>query len=191
MHIPFEDNTFDRTYAIEATCHAPTFEGVYNEIYRILKPGGKFGCYEWCMTDAYDESNPKHKEIAHGIALGNSLPDVRTISNCLDALRNVGFEVEIHLDLADMDDRVQWYYPLEGDLRQCQTIRDVFHTLCMTPVGRYTTTNLCRMLERVGVAPKGTVQTQNLLEVAADALVAGAREKIFTPMLFFVAKKPE
>lgn len=27
-------------YAIEATCHAPTFESVYGEIFKVLKPGG-------------------------------------------------------------------------------------------------------------------------------------------------------
>ncbi len=27
-------------YAIEATCHAPTWEGVYDQIRRVLKPGG-------------------------------------------------------------------------------------------------------------------------------------------------------
>jgi hypothetical protein len=29
MEMPFEANTFDAVYAIEATCHAPVFEGVY------------------------------------------------------------------------------------------------------------------------------------------------------------------
>lgn len=67
MEIPFEDNSLDAIYAIEATCHAPTFEGVYGEAFRVLKPGAKFGCYEWCMTDSYDESNPEHRRIAHGI----------------------------------------------------------------------------------------------------------------------------
>jgi predicted methyltransferase len=27
-------------YAIEATVHAPTWEGVYSEILKVLKPGG-------------------------------------------------------------------------------------------------------------------------------------------------------
>ena len=27
-------------YAIEATCHAPSFEGIYEEIFKCLKPGG-------------------------------------------------------------------------------------------------------------------------------------------------------
>ncbi|KAL9539225.1 hypothetical protein MBANPS3_010392 [Mucor bainieri] len=190
MHIPYDQGTFDRVYAIEATCHAPSFEGVYAEIYRVLKPGGKFGCYEWCMTDKYDVQNPKHKEIAHGIAIGNSLPDVRTVADSLNALQKVGFEVEMHVDLARMGDRVHWYYPLEGDLRQCQTFRDIFTTLVMTQAGRYVTTNICRALEKIGFAPKGTVQTQEVLEVAGDSVVAGGQEDIFTPMFFFVAKKP-
>lgn len=67
MEIPYEDNQLDAAYAIEATVHAPTFEGVYGEIFRVLKPGAKFGCYEWCMTDDYDEKNPEHRRIAHGI----------------------------------------------------------------------------------------------------------------------------
>ena len=33
-------------YAIEATCHAPSFEGIYEEIYRCLKPGGVVSCCE-------------------------------------------------------------------------------------------------------------------------------------------------
>lgn len=36
----FEENSFDAVYSIEATTYAPTFEGVYSEIYKVLKPGG-------------------------------------------------------------------------------------------------------------------------------------------------------
>ncbi len=49
---------FDAAYAIEATCHAPDRVGVYSEIYRVLKPGAIFACYEWCMTDLYESGNP-------------------------------------------------------------------------------------------------------------------------------------
>lgn len=35
----FGANSFDAVYAIEATCHAPTFEGVYGEVFKVLKPG--------------------------------------------------------------------------------------------------------------------------------------------------------
>lgn len=38
-------------------------EGVYSEIYRVLKPGCVFACYEWCLTDKYDASNEQHRLI--------------------------------------------------------------------------------------------------------------------------------
>jgi hypothetical protein len=41
MHIHETEYTIRRTvYAIEATVHAPTWEGVYGEIFKVLKPGG-------------------------------------------------------------------------------------------------------------------------------------------------------
>jgi sterol 24-C-methyltransferase len=45
MNMPFEDNTFDGVYAIEATVHAPDRTGCYSEIYRVLKPGRLFAAY--------------------------------------------------------------------------------------------------------------------------------------------------
>lgn len=38
-------------------------EGVYGEIYRVLKPGSVFACYEWCLTDKYQASNERHRKI--------------------------------------------------------------------------------------------------------------------------------
>lgn len=44
----FGPNSFDAVYAIEATVHAPNFEGIYNEIKKVLKPGGIVsGCSAW------------------------------------------------------------------------------------------------------------------------------------------------
>jgi sterol 24-C-methyltransferase len=190
MEMPFEANSFDAVYAIEATCHAPVFEGVYGEIFRVLKPGGSFGCYEWCMTDTYDENNPQHKKIAHCIEVGNGIPKMRTTQECIQALRNVGFDVLMDQDMSNVGDTINWFYPLEGDIRKCQTLKDVFTTVAMTKLGRFTTTSFVGALEKVGLAPKGTLETQKFLETAADALVAGAQQNLFTPMFFFVAKKP-
>jgi sterol 24-C-methyltransferase len=36
----FGEGSFDAVYAIEATVHAPNFEGIYGEIKKVLKPGG-------------------------------------------------------------------------------------------------------------------------------------------------------
>ena len=51
MAQPFEDNTFDGVYAIEATVHAPDRTGCYAEIFRVLKPGKIFcACVPTCHS---------------------------------------------------------------------------------------------------------------------------------------------
>jgi sterol 24-C-methyltransferase len=45
MNLPFEANTFDAAYAIEATCHAPNRTLCFAQIFKVLKPGKIFaGC---------------------------------------------------------------------------------------------------------------------------------------------------
>ena len=71
-NLPFEDNSFDRAYAIEATCHAGEVVKVLREVYRALKPGGIFAFYEWIMTDAYDPTNEEHRRIKYDIMVSDS-----------------------------------------------------------------------------------------------------------------------
>ena len=40
---------------------------VYSEIFRVLKPGGKFAMYEWCLTDKFDPASKAHQDIRHGV----------------------------------------------------------------------------------------------------------------------------
>ncbi|GAA5983238.1 hypothetical protein JCM11641_006860 [Rhodosporidiobolus odoratus] len=187
----FGENSFDAVYAIEATCHAPNWEGVYGQIFKVLKPGGTFGVYEWCMTDKFDQSNPRHKEVQHGIELGNGIPEMRPIAQARDALKTVGFEVVHEEDLADRGDVVDWWYSLSGDLSKAQTWWDLATVWRMTMWGRRLTGWGVYWLEKAGLVPKGTHDVQEALKIAADSLVDGAREELFTPMQLFVAKKPE
>lgn len=191
MQMPFEDNSYDAVYAIEATVHAPKLEGVYGEIFRVLKPGGVFGVYEWLMTDAYDDSNREHREIRHGIELGDGIPQMVKIDVCLQALKNVGFEIEYNSDLAADDGYVPWYYPLEGRLKNVQSPWDLLTVFRMTKYGRMFTQGSISLLEKLRLAPKGTHQVGAALATAADALVAGGQQKLFTPMYLAVCRKPK
>jgi ubiquinone/menaquinone biosynthesis C-methylase UbiE len=75
-----KDNTYDAAYQIEATCHAPDYVGVYKEILRVLKPGGVFAGYEWCMTvraSSSASSDPIAVSLSHSLFLCGSLKQVR------------------------------------------------------------------------------------------------------------------
>ncbi|KAF8518359.1 delta-sterol C-methyltransferase [Hysterangium stoloniferum] len=186
----FGEESFDAVYAIEATVHAPTWEGVYSEIKKVLKPGGIFGVYEWCMTATWDPSIPQDKEIAHKIELGNGIPEMRSVARCLEAFDAVGFEILHQEDLAERDDPVRWYYPLEGDLSKAQTFWDVFTCWRTSWSGILVTQTVVWLLEKARLAPKGTHDVGEALIVAANSLVEGGQKKLFTPMLLVIARKP-
>ncbi|KAF8259990.1 S-adenosyl-L-methionine-dependent methyltransferase [Lactarius quietus] len=173
----FGENSFDAVYAIEATVHAPTWEGVYGEIMKVLKPGGVFGVYEWCMTDSWDPSIPEHKALAHEIELGNGIPEMRHLSKAREALKTVGFKIEHEEDLADRPD-------------SAQTAWDYFTVWRMSWSGKLVTHNALRVLEFFRFVPKGTWEVGETLRIAGDALVKGGQTKLFTPMYLVVARKP-
>lgn len=191
MQMSFPDNSFDAVYAIEATVHAPSLEGIYGEIFRVLKPGGVFGVYEWLMTDKYDNDNPTHREIRLGIEQGDGISNMEKIDVALKAIKTVGFELELNEDMADRPDEFPWYYPISGDLKYMQSIWDLPTLVRMTHVGRGLVHRLVGALEMIKLAPKGTQKTADSLAKAADCLVAGGKEKLFTPMYLMVARKPK
>jgi sterol 24-C-methyltransferase len=45
-------------------------------------------------------------------------------------------------------------------------------------------------LETVRMVPPGTTKVSNLLNSAADNLIAAGREGVFTPMFYFLVRKP-
>jgi len=186
----FADNTFDAIYAIEATVHAPTLEGIYSEIFRVLKPGGVFGVYEWLMTDQYDNDDLHHRAIRLGIEQGDGISNMCKVSEALAAIDAAGFEMLMHKDLAGGDDALPWYWPLSGELRYIQSVGDIFSIVRMTRWGRTIMHNLAGVMEKVGLVPVGTKKTADSLAHAADCLVAGGREHLFTPMYLIVARKP-
>mmetsp|Transcript_13137 Transcript_13137/g.25146 ORF Transcript_13137/g.25146 Transcript_13137/m.25146 type:complete len:373 (-) Transcript_13137:228-1346(-) len=182
------DGSFDKVYSIEATCHVKDRTKVFGEAYRLLKPGGMFASYEWLMTDKYDSSIEEHKVIKRGVEHGDGLPELIGIKDAVGALKEVGFEVVEHYDVAKWAEdvygpkNVPWYAPLEAGW----TIEGWKHTV----IGRKFTEIMVRTMEAVGIAPSGAYATAKMLEDAATHLVKGGQQDIFTPMYLVVGRKP-
>mmetsp|Transcript_15107 Transcript_15107/g.33026 ORF Transcript_15107/g.33026 Transcript_15107/m.33026 type:complete len:393 (+) Transcript_15107:72-1250(+) len=189
MKLPFEDNSFDAVYAIESTCHAPDRHGVYSEVLRVLKPGGIFACYEWCLTDGFEKGNPAHEKCKRDIEVGDGLPDLVHTSVCTKALGSVGFDVlesrDVMMDGHLEDGGEAWYVPLTPSWHPLKWPRFQFNPVMfkLMPI-------VLTLLETVGVVPAGTCKTQVMLQAGGIGCANGGQWKIFTPAWLMVGRKP-
>ena len=185
MRIPEDDDRYDAAFAIESMPHAPDKAGAFREVLRVLRPGACFAGYEWCLTDVFDPGNAEHRRIENDIMVGDALPEIASTSEICDALRRAGFELlDAHDRAPESDPQTPWYRALQG--------RDLtLSSIPRTPFGRALTNLTLRVGERLRLFPEGSRAVSTLLNSAADALVEGGRSGIFTPMFFFLARKPE
>ena len=184
MQVPEDDNRYDAAINIEATPHTPDKTGVFQEILRVLRPGACFAGYEWCLTEKFDPRNAEHLRIKEDIVVGDALPDIARSSEICTALRAAGFELLESRDLAlESDPETPWYRALQG--------RDLnLRSIPRTPVGRVLTNLVLRVGEKLHMFPEGSAAVSTLLNRAADSLVEGGKSGIFTPMFFYLARKP-
>lgn len=60
---PLEDGSIAGVYEIGAICYSLNLSKLFQEIYRILRPGGRLSLLDICMYDAYDSTDPEHRRI--------------------------------------------------------------------------------------------------------------------------------
>jgi len=183
--LPFEDATFDHAYSIEACCHSPDRCDVYREIFRVLKPGGCFISYEWCLTDKHDPKNPTHMWSKKRIEEGDGLPDLQLTTTCDEALKAVGFEMLESRDAAlDANPGGEAWY----------TILSPSHfnlfRLQFTWIGTFVMNIVLTLMEWFFIAPKGSGKVREMLRQAQLGLVKGGEDGTFTPMYMVLARKP-
>ncbi len=107
---------------------------------------------------------------------------MRTATEVKHALQKVGFEIIETEDFVDQSE-IPWYSLLES--------RWSLADFKSTPLGRWMTHIFLMGLETLHIAPRGSVKVAKMLNKGADNLVKGGKEEIFSPLYFFLVKKPE
>ena len=185
LDVDAPDESFDAAFSIEATAVAPDKLSVYTEVFRLLKPGGQFAAYEYCVTDSFDDQDPHHLKIKADIQLGGGLLTVDDAPTIDKALKLVGFEVLETRDLSvQAGPSIPWYQPLVGSGLSLASFRS-------TGNGRRVTHIVLRALEALRIAPPGTVRVADTLNICAAAMAEAGRLGIFSPMYLVHVRKPE
>ncbi|KAL4928904.1 class I SAM-dependent methyltransferase [Aspergillus undulatus] len=93
LPLPFENDTFDAFYQIQALSLCKDLPALFREIYRVVKPGSRISLLDWVSLPAYDPSNAEHTELMRRVkpligAVGTPTPEILET-----ALAEAGFTV--------------------------------------------------------------------------------------------------
>ncbi|WP_027054000.1 class I SAM-dependent methyltransferase [Mesorhizobium erdmanii] len=97
--LPFADRSFDVVFSKDALLHVPDKDGLFAEIFRVLKPGGVFAASNWMIGhDGEPSAAMKTYVAAEGLSFTMASP-----ARYAEAMRRAGF--------ADITvrDRNPWY----------------------------------------------------------------------------------
>jgi sterol 24-C-methyltransferase len=100
LPLPFSDGFFDAIYHVQVFSLCKDLNRMCQELFRLLKPGGKFGCLDWILLPDYDPNNPKHRQLMNEVKpLVGAIGSPREI-DYIRALQDAGFIVTISKNLS-------------------------------------------------------------------------------------------
>lgn len=89
LDTPFEDNSFDAVWAIESVCHALDKSLFYEEVFRILKPGGRL-----VIADSFRGGKPlsvQGEKLLKEAFSGWQILDIDTLEEHIAHANKAGF----------------------------------------------------------------------------------------------------
>lgn len=182
---PLENESLDGVYMCESLGHSPDYGMLCKEVFRVLKPGARFTGFNWELTENYDPDNPEHRRIRHQIEYGVGLCRLVKMSHLTEALEQAGFEVITQRDHNDFGMSLggkRWWYIFEDRSLSLQVLFSSMTGVLSSGIW---------VLEKLRMVPAGTARAYKDLMIALKhGMHEGGTQKIFTPMHFWLARKP-
>ena len=96
LELPFDDNTFDGAWSIQMNMNVEDKQGWLNEVYRVLKPGGRAVLYEVCGN----KNTPVYFPVPW--AQDGSMSFLVPPGPFRDVITSAGFDIEVWNDKTDL-----------------------------------------------------------------------------------------
>ena len=91
--LPFEDETFDAAYEIQAFSYAKDAVKVFTEVARVLKPGARFSYLDWVLLPDYDPGSSEHVDLVSRACSLLGAVESPTVQDITNAMEKAGFQI--------------------------------------------------------------------------------------------------
>jgi sterol 24-C-methyltransferase len=98
LPFPFPDEMFDGVYHVQVFSYSRDLPKLFKELYRLIKPGGRFACLDYVLKQGFDHKNPHHLDLLRKTkpllgAIGSP-----SVDEYAGGLTRAGFEVLVSED---------------------------------------------------------------------------------------------
>ena len=167
----FPDNTFDAAYHIQVFSYCKNLEATCKEVFRVLKPGGRFACLDYVLLDAFNPSNTSHVALLREVkpllgALGSP-----TLQEYASAIEKAGFVLEVNTNAS-----------VDGLQAPLIEKADKFYTRL---------SKVLNILLWCKVLPRHFGVLFERLSRGGQSFVEADRKRLLTTTQYFVAVKPK
>jgi arsenite methyltransferase len=90
--LPYEDESFDLVFSVEAICHAADVYRVVGEVRRVLRPGGRFVAIEPWRRSGFETFGQAARNAVRLVETVFILPNLQEFDRWLERTAALGFE---------------------------------------------------------------------------------------------------
>jgi sterol 24-C-methyltransferase len=170
LPLPFKDNSFDAIYQIQVFSLAKNFDKLWQELYRIVKPGGRIVCLDWLKLSKYNPNNPHHANLMQRIKPLIGAIGTLSAEEYAESMKKAGFKVITNENAS-----------INGLQAPLIENADKFFTRV---------TKLIHFLVRFKLLPKHFKALFDRLTQDGAAFIEADRMRLVTTTHYFVAQKP-
>ncbi len=105
--MPFEDDSFDAAYAVYALKYFQNLDTVFEEVYRVLKPNGRFAAYCLCKSKTYSSDDPAHAMLLDEFVYSTAMPHLHTVDGMIESAKRAGLRCIEDTDISAGE--LTWY----------------------------------------------------------------------------------
>ena len=95
-----EDNTFDLCFIIEGLCHSDNTKKVFEEVYRVLKPGGLFYIADGYAGKSYKVMSKNERLAKRLVEIGMAVNEIKVYKDFVKLGIEAGFKIETEEDVS-------------------------------------------------------------------------------------------